>query len=85
MFEIENLQPSQFKGRNIILSMCRDIDWDQRERNEKVCEQNSLRVAAYASLFQPGRWTFLGPDHEGNGIETNQQSSKIDGTLQRRS
>ena len=52
---------------------------------KKGCEQNSLRVAAYASLFQRGRWTFLGPDNEGNGIEPNQQARKIDGTLQQRS
>ena len=39
------------------MSMFNDIIWEKKE-NEKVCEENSIKVGIYATRFLRGHWSF---------------------------
>ena len=51
--------PSQFKGRNIFMSMFNDIIWGSKD-NERECKANATLVSFFAQRFPAGRWSFLG-------------------------
>ena len=57
--EEEGVQPSQFQGRIIFMSMYDDIiSW--QNQNDSVCRDNAKRVAEIAENVEQGRWSFLG-------------------------
>ena len=58
-----NINPEDFTGRIIFMSMFNDISWGSKE-NERECESNAKPVSMYAKRFSPGRWSFLGPGSE---------------------
>ena len=47
MLAEEGVQPSQFKGRIIFMSMYNDFNWWQNQ-NEEVCKRNAIRVRTFA-------------------------------------
>ena len=54
------IQPEEFTGRIIFMSMFNDISWGSKD-NEQECELSAKLVSIYARRFSPGRWSFLGP------------------------
>ena len=58
-----SIEPENFTGRNIFMSMFNDISWGS-EDNEKECESSAQLVSLYAKRFSPGQWSFLGPGSE---------------------
>ena len=50
MLQSESVNSFHLKSRINFMPMYNDIDWDLGRRKEEVCEQNSSRVAAYASF-----------------------------------
>ena len=58
-----SIQPEDFTGRIIFMSMFNDISWGS-EDNEQECGSNAKLVSIYARRFSPGRWSFLGPGSE---------------------
>ena len=67
MFKMSD--PSQFKGRIIIMSMFNDILWGP-EDNERECDGNADFVSIYAKRFPAGHWSFLGLGSESNWYST---------------
>ena len=59
MMDKDLIQPEDFKDRIIFMSMFNDIDWSQKENDEK-CISNSEKVKTYAKRFSQGHWSFLG-------------------------
>ena len=62
-FVIKMGDTSQFKGRNIFMSMFNDILW-RSEDNERECNANATLVSLFAKRFPAGHWSFLGPGSE---------------------
>ena len=54
-----SVQPENFTGRIIFMSMFNDISWWSKD-NEK-CELSAKLVSICAKRFSSGRWSFLGP------------------------
>ena len=61
------------------MSMFNDISWGS-EDNEQECELSAKLVSIYARRFPPGRWSFLGPGSERNGILLTKADQKENGT-----
>ena len=59
-------EPEQFKGRIILMSMYKGIDWRERGNIEKY-NINSFTVANYARRFPVGRCHFRDLDQRRNG------------------
>ena len=62
-----SVQPENFTGRIIFMSMFNDISWWSKD-NEKECELSAKLVSICAKRFSSGRWSFLGPDQTKNGF-----------------
>ena len=58
-----SIQPEDFTGRIIFMSMFNDISWGS-EDNQKEFESSAQLVSIYARRFSPGRWSFFGPGSE---------------------
>ena len=58
-----SIQPEDFTGRTIFMSMFNDISWGS-EDNEQECDANANLASIYARRFPPRRWSFLGPGSE---------------------
>ena len=58
-----SVQPDNFTGRIIFMSMFNDISWGSKD-NEQECELSAKLVSIYAKRFSPGRWSFLAPGSE---------------------
>ena len=54
-----SVQPENFTGRIIFMSMFNDISWGSKD-NKKECEANAQLVSFYAEKFGAGPWSFLG-------------------------
>ena len=74
-----SVDPENFTGRIIFMSMFNDISWGS-EDNEKECESSAQLVSLYAKRFSPGQWSFLGPGSEKNGILLTNTIHKENGT-----
>ena len=59
MLEKQCVQPCQFQGRIIFMSMYNDIIWCENH-HKSVCCDKANRVAEFAESFKSGRWSFLG-------------------------
>ena len=66
-----SVQPENFTGRIIFMSMFNDISWGS-EGNEKECESSAQIVSLYAKRFSPGQWSFLGPGSEKKWYSTHE-------------
>ena len=56
----QNIEPENFEGRIIFMSMFNDIDWTKRGNSEKC-----IRIrTSYAKRFSRGLWTPPGPGDE---------------------
>ena len=53
-----SVQPENFTGRIIFMSMFNDISWRSKD-NKKECESSAQLVSLYAKRFSPGQWPFL--------------------------
>ena len=73
--------PSQFQGRIIFMSMFNDIICRMKD-NEQECIANATPtlVSLFAKRFPAGRWSFLGPGSEKNGILLATKDHKENGT-----
>ena len=54
-----SIQPEDFTGRIIFMSMFNDISWGSKD-NEQECESGAQLVSTHARRFSPGKWSFLG-------------------------
>ena len=54
-----SVQPKDFTGWIIFMSMFNDISWGSKE-NKQECESSAQLDSIYAKRFSPGRWSFLG-------------------------
>ena len=50
-------RPRDFKGRNISMSMVRDIEW-WTQNNLRTCLADVTEATEYANLFKLGNWCF---------------------------
>ena len=55
-----SVEPEDFTGRIICMSMFNDISWGSKD-NEQECELSAKLVSICAKRYSPGRWSFLGP------------------------
>ena len=77
---VRQINPDQFEGRIIFVSMFNDIDWTQNGHFSE-CILNAREVSDYAKKFLRGHWSFLGPgDEEKSGMERAFTSQKEMGT-----
>ena len=74
------IQPQNFEGRVVFMSMNNDIDRTKRD-NEETCKNKSSYVAAYARSFPKKHRSFLGPGCKENWYGT--AIYKPDGVLDR--
>ena len=58
-----SVQPENFTGRIIFMSMFNDISWGSKN-NEKECESIAQLVSLSPKRCSPGQWSFLGPGSE---------------------
>ena len=58
-----SIQPEDFTGRIIFMSMFNDISWRSKD-SEQECELSAQPVSIYARRFSPRKWSFLGPGSE---------------------
>ena len=58
-----SVQPENFTGRIIFMSMFNDISWGSKD-NEEECETNAQLVSLFAKRFGAGQWSFFGPGSE---------------------
>ena len=75
-----SVEPEEFTGRIIIMSMFNDISWGSKD-NEQECESNAKLMSIRARRFSPGRWSFFGPGSEKKWYST--QESKPQGEWDR--
>ena len=68
-----SVQPENFTGRIIFMSMFNDISWGSKD-NEKECESSAQLVSLYAKRFSAGQWSFLGPGSEKKWYSTHEYS-----------
>ena len=69
-----SVEPEDFTGRMIFMSMFNCISWGSKN-NAKECESNANLVSLCAKRFGAGRWSFLGPGSEKKWYST--QESKL--------
>ena len=70
-----SVEPEEFKGRIIVMSMFNDISWRSKE-NEQGCELSAKLVSIYAKRFSPGRWSLLGPGSEKKWYATHESKPR---------
>ena len=58
-----SIQPEDFTGRIIFMSMFNDISWGSKD-NKKECESNAQLVSLFAKRIGAGQWSFFGPGSE---------------------
>ena len=58
-----SVEPVNFTGRIIFMSMFNDISWGSKD-NKEECESNAQLVSLYAKRFGAGQWSFLGHGSE---------------------
>ena len=58
-----SVEPENFTGRIIFMSMFNDISWRSID-NEKECESNAQLVSLFARRFGARQWSFIGPGSE---------------------
>ena len=75
-----SIQPEDYTGRIIFMSMFNDISWGSKD-NEQECELNANLVSSVARRFSAGQWSFLGPGSEKKWYST--QDSKPHGEWDR--
>ena len=66
------VEPEQFQGRIIFMSMFDDIIWGYKD-NETECIANSTFVSLFAKRFPAGRLSFLGLGSETKWSSTNEE------------
>ena len=66
-----SLEPEDFTGRIIFMSMFKDISWRAKD-NEQECELSAKLVSIYARRFSPGRWSLLGSGSEKKWYSTHE-------------
>ena len=66
-----SIQPEDFTGRIIFMSMFNDISWRSQD-NEQECESDANRVSVYARRFSSGRWSFFGLGSEKKWYSTHE-------------
>ena len=66
-----SIQPEDFTGRIIFMSMFNDISWGSKD-DEQECELSAQLVSIYARRFSPGKWSFLGPGSEKKWYSTHE-------------
>ena len=66
-----SVQPENFTGWIIFMSMFNDISWGSKD-NEKECESSAQLVSPYAKRFSPGQWSFFGPGFEKKWYSTHE-------------
>ena len=71
LFSKLSVQPEDFTGRIIFMSMFNDISWGSKD-NKKECESSAQLVSIYARRFSPGQWPFLGPGSEKKWYSTHE-------------
>ena len=69
-----NVEPEDFTGRIIFMSMFNDISWVSKE-NKQECELSAQLVSIYAKRFSPGRWSFFGPGSEKKCYSTHESKT----------
>ena len=74
-----SVEPEDFTGRIIFMSMFNDISWRSKE-NIQECELSAQLVSIYAKIFSPGRWSFLRLGSERSGIQLMKANHKENGT-----
>ena len=74
-----SVEPENFTGRIIFMSMFNDISWGSKEI-ERECELSAQLVSMYAKRFSVGRWSFLGPGSERSGVVLTNANHKENGT-----
>ena len=72
----QNIEPENFEGRIIFMSMYNDIEW--KAKRKQRCEYNSQTVAIYARKCPRGHWSFSGRGSEKKWYGT--YTDKPDGT-----
>ena len=72
----------KFRGRIIFMSVYNDIDWNERNNQDK-CIIKFKVVSNYARKFRSGCWSFLGPGSEKKWYGTFSDKPDENGTLQR--
>ena len=58
-----SVQPEDFTGRIIFMSMFNDISLEFKEKNQE-CKSSAQLETRKAKRFSPGRWSFFGPGSE---------------------
>ena len=66
-----SVEPENFTGRIIFMSMFNDISWRSKD-NEKECESSAQLVSLFAKRFGAGQWSFLGPGSEKTWFSTHE-------------
>ena len=66
-----SIEPEDFTGRIIFMSMYNDISWRSKD-NEQECELSVKLVSIYAKRFSPGRWSFFGLGSEKKWYSTHE-------------
>ena len=66
-----SVQPENFTGRIIFMSMFNDISWASKD-NEKECESSAQLVSLNAKSISPGQWSFLGLGSEKKWYSTHE-------------
>ena len=66
-----SIQPEDFTGRIIFMSMFNDISWGSKD-NEQECELSAQLVSICARRFSPGKWSFVGPRSEKKWYSTHE-------------
>ena len=69
-----NVEPEDFTGRIIFMSMFNDISWISQE-NKQGCELSAQLVSIYAKRFSPGRWSFFWPGSEKKCYSTHESKT----------
>ena len=72
-----SVEPENFTGRIIFMSMFNDISWGCKD-NEKECESSAQLVSLYAKRFSPGQWSFLGPGSEKKWYSTHEYNPQVE-------
>ena len=75
-----SIQPEDFTGRIIFMSMFNDISWGSKDI-EQECELSAQLVSIYSRRVSPGKWSFLGPGSEKKWYSTHEH--KPQGELDR--
>ena len=66
-----SIQPEDFTGRVIFMSMFNDISWGSPD-NQQECELSAQLVSIYVKRFSRGKWSFLRPGSEKKWYSTHE-------------